>query len=328
MHEVFCLPAMAELWNQVDKTWGKSLPENSIFHYTNSVLAVKNILSEGELWLSKSTVMNDYSEIVYGIELVRKMFIELVDGNTELLHIANSFCENAASNFSDYYIISFSQNGNSRLLWDSYSNKNGYNIEFSKELISDFIDRKPYIVKTFAGSKFVDKQEGKCIFIKTYDDEFTLPSFSYEVLASPVLYDADKQRELLREVVEYTKAKQTDGKITDIQLAFNALMQSLPFLKDSSLREEEEYRLVIKITPGREDGRGKKQYLRNVQQYREKDNMLFPYIILKMKSRTYIKSVSLGYTNCNTLSKQTMEDFVSTLSQDIEIKTPNYALRW
>jgi|GEM_PF-6526705 len=328
MHEVFSLPAMAELWDQVDDTWGKSLPENSIFHYTNSVLAVKNILSEGELWLSKSIVMNDYSEISYGIELVRKMFIELADGNTELLQIADSFCENAASNFSDYYILCFSQDGNSRLLWDSYSNKNGYNIEFSKEFISDFIDGTPYIVNILEDSKFVKEQDGNCIYIKTFEDEFTLPAFSYKIFANSVLYDGDKQRKLLREVVEYAKAKQTAGKTVDVQLAFNALEQSLPFLKDPSLRDEKEYRLVIKITSDCKDKRGKKQYLRQVQQYREKNNMLFPYIILKMKCKNYIRSISLGYTNCSTLSKQTMEDFILTLSQNIEVKTPYYALRW
>ena len=326
MHEIFSLPHISEFWEQSNDTWGMCLPKGSIYHYTSSITAVKNILSSGELWMSKSTVMNDYSEIIYGINLIKEVLGAKIAEDKWFSEISESISQNALNSFADYFILSFSQNGNSRLLWDSYSNKNGYNVEFSRDFISDFIELKPYIVNTLEGSTFVPIQKGFKVSIKTIKDEFSIPGFSYEVFANSVLYDQTKQLEIIKEVVEYIECKKAESKFTDISLALSALMQSIPFFKDPSLRDEEEYRLVVKITPER-PGR-KKEYLRNVQHYCEKDNKLFAYIILNMKSKEYIKSVSLGYCSCDELSIHTMKDFISTLSQDIEIKTPNYALRW
>lgn len=327
MHEIFSMPNMAMFWKQSSDTWGMCLPEGSIFHYTASVMAVQNILSSGELWMSKSTVMNDYSEILYGVELIKEVLDEKIEEDEWFSELSQSFSEKAISSFADCFILSFTQNGNSRLLWDSYSNKNGYNIEFSKELIYDFIKSTPYIVNTFKDDSFVPVKKGFKVALKTIKDEFTIPGFRYEVLANSVLYDKTKQIKIIRDVVDYIASKKAESKFADISIALSALKQSIPFFKHPSLRDEEEYRLVVRINPNEDKGE-KKEYLRNVQHYREKDNKLFPYIILKMKSKEYIKSLSLGYCNCGELSVHTMKDFISTLHQNIEVKTPDYALRW
>lgn len=232
MHEIFRLPSISKFWEQSSDTWGMCLPKSSIYHYTSSVMTVKNILSEGELWMSKSTVMNDFSEIAYGVELAKEMLSEVESEDEWFLKLSDELPQQAFSNFSDYFILSFSQNGNSRLLWDSYSNKNGYNIEFSKEFISDFIKSTPYLVKTFKDSAFVPVKEGLKIHLKTQKDEFTIPGFAYEAFANLVLYDRDKQCQIISEIIEYIKVKKPENKQIDISLALSALMQSLPFFKD------------------------------------------------------------------------------------------------
>ncbi len=73
---------------------------------------------------------------------------------------------------------------------------------------------------------------------------------------------------------------------------------------------------------------GKKPYLRSIQYYREFDNKLFPYIILKMNKKSYIKKVKIGYLNNDDLAFNTLQDFVSTLSNDIEIEKVIYPLRF
>jgi len=113
----------------------------------------------------------------------------------------------------------------------------------------------------------------------------------------------------------------------DISLCMSRILDFIPFFKDQTLKEEEEYRLVIKIHNQKEK-RGKRQYLRPIQHYREVDNKLFPYLILKMRNNTYAKSVCMGYCNCDDFSFETLQDFMSTLPYDIEIKKANYALRW
>lgn len=59
----------------------KVLAENQRFaHYTSAETAV-NIIQNQELWLRNATVMNDFSEISYGMDLTRKAFSEGVGEN-------------------------------------------------------------------------------------------------------------------------------------------------------------------------------------------------------------------------------------------------------
>lgn len=327
MHEVFSLPVMSEIWSNLDETWGINLPSEPLYHYTSSVMTVKSILTVQELWLSKYTVMNDYSEIQYGVTLIENAIAERSKQDNRFENLIESFHKFIHKEISDYFIMSFSQNSNSRLLWDSYALKSGYCIEFSPTLIADLIHNTPLIKKVFQGEKFVDVPTGKRkVSIKKAED--SLVGYGYEVLANKVVYDEHKQNALLNEFMEYVSKKLDENSMSDINIAFNALAQTIPFLKAPALKDEEEYRLVVHIRPNKEEARNKKQYLRNVQYYRESGNKLFPFIKLQMESLEYVKSIAVGYMNCNELSMQTMEEFLATFSHDIKLKKYDYPLRW
>lgn len=327
MHEVFFLPESSKFWKQTHYAWGVCLPEGSVYHYTPSVMAVKNILSTGELWMSKSTVMNDFTEINYGVDLFNDVVAGISD-DTWLMNIVNLFSKDILGSFADFFILSFSLNNNSRLLWDSYSNKNGYNIEFSKELISDFLAISSDESNATLYDKVVSGQQGYNVAIKTYPEECNPPKFRFLAFANSVSYNQDQQRIIINEIIEYIRRYREYDFYTvfsDINMALSSLMQSILFFKHPSLRDEEEYRIVVKIMAEGEPI--DKTYLRGVQQYREKDNKLLPYIVLKMKPLEYIKSLSVGYQNSNELSISTMRDFITTISPNIAIKTPYYPLR-
>ncbi len=94
------------------------------------------------------------------------------------------------------------------------------------------------------------------------------------------------------------------------------------------MRDEEEYRIVIKISGRPTKEKGKRDYLRDVQRYREVDNNLFPYIAIKMMNpEDYINSVILGYLNQSEIAIKTMRDFLDTLPGNIRLKKAKFSLR-
>lgn len=179
----------------------------------------------------------------------------------------------------------------------------------------------------FRGDKLVDEATSKRkIYIKKAQD--SLVGYSYEILANKVLYDEQKQTDLLKEFIEYISKKMNENCYSDVKVTITALVQTISFLKDPTLRDEEEYRIVIHIKPNKEETANKKLYLRNVQYYRESGNKLFPFIKLRMETIEYVKSIMVGYMNNDKLSIQTMRDFLSTLPYDIELENCEYPLRW
>lgn len=329
MHEIFDLPIMSEIWKQTEGVWGLNIPPKPLFHYTSSVMTVKSILTVNELWLSKYTVMNDYSEIQYGVSLIENEMEEKGEKDDRFNKLKESFHKFVKEEITDYFIISFSQNGNSRLLWDSYALKNGYCLEFTPQFISDLVFNAPLKRLVFKDGKFVEELTSKRkIYIKEIPHSLKGHGYGYEVLANNVLYDAKKQKALLDEYMQYFSQKMDSNNNIDVNIAINALVQTIPFLKDPTLKDEEEYRLVVHISPMKNERDGKKGYLRNIQYYRESGNNLFPYIKLQMETSEYIKSVALGYMNSNSLAVETMEEFLATLPQNIEMKKCEYPLRW
>ncbi|WP_334129058.1 DUF2971 domain-containing protein [Sneathiella sp.] len=64
--EIFC-PGFLEDYEQKNKS------ESNFVYYTSAETAI-NILRNRELWFRNAKVMNDFSEISYGIDLIRKVF--------------------------------------------------------------------------------------------------------------------------------------------------------------------------------------------------------------------------------------------------------------
>lgn len=311
--------AIGDFWKPHDGNWRLCLPKGPIYHYTASVIAVENILSKGELWLSKSTVMNDSSEIKYGCELFKKVVEAEVVDKTLSKEIIDSFIKAIKDKiFGDLYILSFSENEKSRLLWDSYSQKTGFNIKFSNNFIQD-IGQLPTIIG------------GPNINIVRKEEKFVVGAFKHSATANTVIYDKDKQKLIFKQVLEVLEVLVEENNIHNslgVNECLSSIIDFIPFFKDDSLKDEEEYRLVVKIENA--DGierDGKRQYLRLLQYYREFENKLFPYIILKMREKKYMINVCMGYCNCDELSEETLKDFVSTLSCPITISKCNIGLR-
>lgn len=66
-------PDLLEIYLDVQKN------HRCFVHYTSAATAMK-IIKNGELWFRNAMVMNDFSEIAYGLDLIRRVFADDVGG--------------------------------------------------------------------------------------------------------------------------------------------------------------------------------------------------------------------------------------------------------
>lgn len=111
--------------------------KKNVYHYT-SLEVLDKILKSGKLRFSKMNSLNDRTEYKHGIELLKKKIIEFETKN----NISNKFDINLLDKFSfpnNLYSISFTQNGDDLVFWNSYyvSKTTPICIGFLKEKVFD-----------------------------------------------------------------------------------------------------------------------------------------------------------------------------------------------
>ena len=203
----------------------------NLAYYTSAETA-KNILEKKEIWLRNANAMNDFSEVQYGVDLLRKIFEK--DSTKQKLKklspadIFNDvfekiFDENAGEYIShkfNTYIACFTEHNKNenklgRLsMWRAYGRNNGIAIVLKKELLS---------------KKLINKK----------------------IYFSPVAYFADDNERLEQEVnkiIKNIEDNETFIQKINPQKISNYLKNTLRFalvsIKHSGFSEEKEWRLV------------------------------------------------------------------------------------
>lgn len=90
----------------------------TVYHYT-SLEVLQKIIDSTKLRFTKMNSLNDKSEYKYGIQLLKSKIIEYEEKN----HISNRFNTNLLDEFSfadSLYSMSFTENGDTLLFWNSY----------------------------------------------------------------------------------------------------------------------------------------------------------------------------------------------------------------
>ncbi len=113
-----------------------------LFHYTNDDGA-QNIIVSGKLWLSDIFTLNDTSEIVYALQAALRFARAQI--NSEEMRILSDQLDHfttidAAKSIANYFVCSFSSNGDDIGQWRSYAdNGSGFALEFdTAELEANF----------------------------------------------------------------------------------------------------------------------------------------------------------------------------------------------
>jgi len=172
----------------VDTATGK-LP-SVIYHYTSTESFI-NIISNSEMWFTKANSLNDPYEEKYGRDLVSeiaKQESESAKNEKEkkfLNSVALNIVEKIFHTNIDYYLASFSENGDDISHWKSYSDDGtGYSIGLNvgakgidPEYVLPVIYKKEIQVKTI--KQCLSETIG---FLKTNNFTTNAQNSAYEVL--------------------------------------------------------------------------------------------------------------------------------------------------
>lgn len=131
----------------------ENIPRSSRFGHYTSVESALKIISSSSLWLRKSSLMNDFSEIDFGLSLLRDAKYPLnkhypVPGDIEtpidaLVSAYNSFCKHSPVSSGSVYLSSFCEFDEHDLtfgrlsMWRAYASKNGCALIFNQDVFSE-----------------------------------------------------------------------------------------------------------------------------------------------------------------------------------------------
>ena len=110
-----------------------------IYHYT-TIDALINIVSRNEFWITKWDYLNDIDEFRVALDACIEILEEEKIKPEIIRDVVDSVNKDLHTNslLHDYFILSFSCDNDSQLLWSNYSNYDGVNLEID---FANFIEK-------------------------------------------------------------------------------------------------------------------------------------------------------------------------------------------
>lgn len=203
-----------------------------LWHYTNTS-GLLGIIQSNRLWASSAAMLNDATELTYGLGLAREVLDDLkVSAGSDLHPTQLQFLDDAwdrivsSFNENDIFVVCASEEGDDLGQWRGYAEGSGYAIGFAAE----------HLVGIRPGQSPA-----------TWVRETALPGWRR------VIYDCDEQRELLRRAWWFaaiqpagpeSTSDQPDWKL-GLDAAESALAGVIAYLKHPGFVSERETRFVF-----------------------------------------------------------------------------------
>jgi hypothetical protein len=269
-----------------------------VFHFT-TLDAFINIIKTQTLWVTNSEYMNDLFEL----NTLENDYEELFKGkNKNIIKIIkkhmNIFDNNIKSNKKKTYIFSLCKENDSIAMWKTYG-KDGIALELDMSELLRILNKE--------NINIIDKND------RDYD-AIMYPRFGYAVYdIAPLSKLFDHIQQLSTEMKKYEKIEGKDeilkliiDQITDIFYFFYY------FKKDSNFKYENEFRSVF-ILDDKEIGK--------VEHFRNKNNLLIPYLILNFKNNNGVplKSITINPEMKDPMYENGLIKFLETYDYNIEI---------
>lgn len=251
--------------------------KGTIYHYT-SPEGLKGIFDTKTLFATDMYFLNDASEGMYVINLIRENINELCKGDSELIEYVEMELklveQGKWEELIHNYIISFSCNGDSLEMWNYYTKGNsiqGYNIGFNVEKLSDSI----HIEISDNNGNPIERNEFK--HLKLYQGH--------------VIYDKETQISLITAIFEafYSLYKEINEENMLYFVAHYMVAKAVnygQFFKSKEFAIEDEYRFIYStyLLEGRDNSEKGIPYK---EMFRIHGGCLIPY----QKCKFNIKSV-------------------------------------
>lgn len=288
-------------------------PGEKIHHYT-TLAGLKGIVENKKFWVTKSDFLNDKSEFKIANTRFEEMLKEQITNEGLLCRFLDAYWQEVMylkegridqENIHGYYVISFSMDEDSILLWSEYSDFLGYSMKFDFQKLLDAFENK-----VFAHGK--------------------------------VIYDQEEQKKCLFSTFEKTVLNIEEyGNIKSIE-DFNTLEESAViskiamhcavwceiynmFFKQSCFEQENEYRFVFSCFH-------KNPWLNQERlqemQFKIKDETLIPYVEERYHDGTCLESVTVGPKNNSDIAVKGLEYFFAMKGMDVAVKQSEMPLRY
>lgn len=304
--EVMNNKVIKEFWNNDTPNYFLCKPNDTLYHYT-SANALSNIIQKQEFWLTKADFMNDISEVTYAVNLFKERLDKANIHEDDKKRIKESLESNIKEGlFENIYILSLSANRDSLPMWSYYGKSDGYNIEISKDFVSEITNAEFIYRDEYIGEDVKKVKEKLCVKVKSSEGKWV----SSKIQANYVLYDPDKQKEIFDIHLDGVAKLLKLGKSNYVNFILSNIAMFIPFMKDSSYRNEEEYRILVDI--GNEN-------LFGIQEYRVFKGALVPYIVLKLNKDSYFKSITMSPFNNSEYTQKGLDSLVKWYPRKLDV---------
>ncbi|WDV47489.1 hypothetical protein PV797_07360 [Clostridiaceae bacterium M8S5] len=197
-----------------------------LFHYTRKETVAK-ILNSNTLLISRLDTMDDKDEWRYGLNILRK---ELNEGkySEETKKKLNQEISKSEEEVSKTYVFSCSKSNKNNYLWKEYAKDSGYVFEFLAGTLHDKFDE-----------------------LMGNESEPNFTQYKCLVERGKVIYDKDKQLEIIRTLLTYVDnhISMVSNKLEEIDTSFmigKIIDICALFKKDEkNYQKEDEYRFIF-----------------------------------------------------------------------------------
>lgn len=288
-----------------------------LYHYT-SAAGLQGICG-GEFWVTERSFLNDIMEF----QVATQIFCEVIDkhmtdkvraeklkkkvcAEIERLNRPGRLGEEIA--YAGDYVISFSLDNDSILMWSEYSDFYGYCLEFDgHELIEAFQSQEKY--RFLHGQVIYDHAEQVEIIERTLEKEILEHNSGFEYL------NAWEELDHL-----------TDENMDDLYLWIAVIINAYNvFFKLECFEGENEYRFVFMSI---HDGGRVEAEERETQYFRIKNEVLIPFIKKKFVNLTSLKAVMIGPKNKSDIAERGLQYFFRNRKIDVKIDRSKMPIRY
>ncbi|HIX28499.1 MAG TPA: DUF2971 domain-containing protein [Candidatus Blautia stercoravium] len=285
-----------------------------IFHYTD-LRALKGMVTEQSFWVTKSDFLNDKYEFRYAYKVIRKVCEKMIPGE-ENRHLVISglkhqleMIDNVMENrvLSGWYVLSFSRQRDSLLLWTEFGKSQGYCLEFEYSSLADSLESGIML-------------DGYVIYEKEQQKKLIEATINHLL--------GEKGRSSLKEKLLSEGKKVTEEELYPFLMEFAvcSFVYSM-FFKKECFREEKEYRFVFWAFHEEEEGSG---MALTPMHFREKNQTLIPYIEVRyqQEGESPICAITVGPKNNSDLAVRGIQYFLRNEKIDIPVYESKIPLRY
>ncbi len=267
-----------------------------LYHYT-TIDALINIVSKNVFWITKWDYLNDIDEFSVALDACVEVLKEEKVKPEIIQDIVNRVKEDlhTTSLLHDFFILSFSCDNDSQLLWSNYSNYDGVNIEFD---FAKFMESLNHNMIWHGLVNYNFKSQIDCLR-KTFYDEFI----------------DDERLGGIKSISEINDLEGREYRGLISHMSVVCQLYSM-FFKRDCFAGESEYRFVF-CCEGKEE-----------ISFRNKNRTVIPFIKKRIENIDCITGITIGPTNQVDIAVKGIKELLHYYHREVDISKSKIPLRF